>query len=185
MARAADVEGRDVAWLIEAPLEDVKDESADPLSLNFRPEQFLEDEREFAETERAIEEILGDGIFELRHPPRLVIVFGLSQIVLVDRHKWPARSVLRFDLQEIFSRQDKDTLATMACLLSREARVPHQGIPIADRIEEEAQRNANTVTTSLKRTVRDAIEILGQVGAPGPPTRPRRMQILSARAPAP
>ena len=50
----------------------------------------------------------------------------------------------------------------MACLFSREARVPHQGIPIADRIEEEAQRNANAVTTSLKRTVRDAIEILGQ-----------------------
>ncbi|MCA1412672.1 N-6 DNA methylase [Bradyrhizobium sp. NBAIM20] len=162
LATVADVEGRDVAWLIEAPLVSVDDESTDPLSLNFRAEQFPYDEREFAETERAIEEILGDGIFELRCPPRLVIVFGLSQIVLVDRHKWPARSVLRFDLQEIFSRQDKDTLATMACLLSREARVPHQGVPIADRIEEEAQRNANTVTTSLKRTVRDAIEILGQ-----------------------
>ncbi|OAF12402.1 hypothetical protein AYJ54_06110 [Bradyrhizobium centrolobii] len=162
LARASDVEGRDVVWLIEAPLENATDESADPLSLSFQPEQFLEDEREFAETERAIEDILGDGIFELRQPPRLVLVCGLSQIVLVDRHKWPARSVLRFDLQEIFSRQDKDTLATMACLLSREARVPHQGIPIADRIEEEAQRNANAVTTSLKRTVRDAIEILGQ-----------------------
>jgi hypothetical protein len=162
LARASDVEGRDFAWLIEAPLENAKDESADPLSLNFRPGQFLDEEREFAETERAIEDILGDGIFELRHPPRLVLVFGLSQIVLIDRHKWPARSVLRFDLQEIFSRKDQDTLATMACLLSREARVPHQGIPVADRIEEEAQRNANAVTTSLKRTVRDAIEILGQ-----------------------
>jgi hypothetical protein len=162
LARASDVGGRDVAWLIEAPLENAKDESVDPLSASFQPEQFLEDEREFAETERAIEDILADGIFELRQPPRLILVFGLSQIVLIDRHKWPARSVLRFDLQEIFSRKDQDTLATMACLLSREARVPHQGIPIADRIEEEAQRNANAVTTSLKRTVRDAIEILGQ-----------------------
>ena len=50
----------------------------------------------------------------------------------------------------------------MACLISREARAPRQGIPIADRLEEEAQRNANAVTTSLKRTVRDAIEFLGQ-----------------------
>jgi hypothetical protein len=162
LARAFDAEGRDVAWLIEAPFENAKDESADPLSLNFQPGQFLEDEREFAETERAIEDILAEGIFGLRHPPRLVLVFGLSQLVLIDRHKWPARSVLRFDLQEIFSRKDQDTLAMMACLLSREARVPNQGIPVADRIEEEAQRNANAVTTSLKRTVRDAIEILGQ-----------------------
>jgi hypothetical protein len=50
----------------------------------------------------------------------------------------------------------------MACLISREARVPDQGVPISDRLEEEAQRNANAVTTSLKRTVRDAIELLGQ-----------------------
>lgn len=50
----------------------------------------------------------------------------------------------------------------MACLISRETRVPEQGAPISDRLEEEAQRNANAVTTSLKRTVRDAIELLGQ-----------------------
>jgi hypothetical protein len=160
--RLFDVEGRDVAWLLEAPLEGAEDETTDPLALNFRADQFPEEEREFAETGRAIEDMLADGIFDLRNGPRHVLVFGLSQIVLVDRHKWPARSVLRFDLQEIFSRQDPDTLAVMACLISREARVPHQGVPIADRIEEEAQRNANTVTTSLKRTVRDAIEILGQ-----------------------
>ena len=36
------------------------------------------------------------------------------------------------------------------------------GLSLSDRLEEEAQRNANAVTTSLKRTVRDAIEILGQ-----------------------
>ena len=162
ISQVADVEGRDKAWLIEAPLQGAEDEDADPLAAIFDPNQFLEDEREFAETGRAIEEILADGIFGLRNSPRYVLIFGLTQIVLVDRHKWPARSVLRFDLQEIFSRKDPDTLAVTACLISREARVPQQGIPIADRIEEEAQRNANAVTTSLKRTVRDAIEILGQ-----------------------
>jgi len=90
------------------------------------------------------------------------LVLGLSEIVLIDKRKWPARSVLRFDLQEIFARADRDTLTVMACLISRESRVPENGVPISDRLEEEAQRNANAVTTSLKRTVRDAIEILGQ-----------------------
>ena len=162
LSLVADVNGRDVAWLIEAPLEGPDDETTDPLGTSFESDQFPEEDREFAETSLAIEEILGDGIFGLRNSPRHVLVFGLSQIVLIDRHKWPARSVLRFDLQEIFSRKDNVTLTVMACLISREARVPQQGVPIADRIEEEAQRNANAVTTSLKRTVRDAIEILGQ-----------------------
>ena len=91
-----------------------------------------------------------------------MLVLGLSQLVLIDEWKWPARSALRFDLQEILSRADRDTLTVMACLISREARVPKQGTPIAERLEEEAQRNANAVTTSLKGTVRDAIELLGQ-----------------------
>ena len=94
--------------------------------------------------------------------PRYVLVAGASQWVLIDQRKWPARSVLRFDLQVIFSRQDRDTFRVMACLIAREARVPVTGVSISDRLEEEAQRNANLVTTSLKKTVRDAIELLGQ-----------------------
>ena len=162
LARATNEEGIDVVWILEAPLEGPEDEASDPLGASFEREQFLEPDQEHAETARAIEEILGDGIFDLRNGPRHVLVFGLSQIILVDRHKWPARSVLRFDLQEIFSLRDADTLAVTACLISREARAPVQGVPIADRIEEDAQRNANAVTGSLKLTVRNAIEILGQ-----------------------
>lgn len=162
LARATNEEGRDVVWILEAPLEGPEDEASDPLGASFEREQFLEPDQEHAETDKAIEELLGDGIFDLRNGPRHVLVFGLSQIILVDRHKWPARSVLRFDLQEIFSLKDTDTLAVMACLISREARAPVQGLPIADRIEEDAQRNANAVTGSLKLTVRNAIEILGQ-----------------------
>lgn len=162
LARATNEEGRDVVWILEAPLEGPEDEASDPLGASFERDQFLEPDQEHAETDKAIEELLGDGIFDLRNGPRHVLVVGLSQIVLVDRHKWPARSVLRFDLQEIFSLKDTDTLAVMACLISREARAPVQGVPIADRIEEDAQRNANAVTGSLKLTVRNAIEILGQ-----------------------
>jgi len=162
LARATNEEGRDIVWILEAPLEGAEDEASDPLGASFDRDQFFEPDQEHAETNRAIEEILGDGIFDLKNGPRHVLVFGLSQVVLVDRHKWPARSVLRFDLQEIFSLKDPDTLAVMACLISREARAPVQGVPIADRIEEDAQRNANAVTGSLKLTVRNAIEILGQ-----------------------
>jgi len=162
MNKTFDADGKQALWIIETPAPAAGEEQADPLGQAFDREQYDSDEQEHAELEKTIEELLADGIFGLPDVPRYVLVAGASQWVLVDQRKWPARSVLRFDLQEIFSRQDRDTFRVMACLVAREARVPATGIPIADRLEEEAQRNANAVTTSLKRTVRDAIEILGQ-----------------------
>ncbi|WP_297778205.1 N-6 DNA methylase [uncultured Roseovarius sp.] len=162
VGRVADSSGRDALWILDAPIIDADDEATDPLGSKFTEDQFPEDLRESALLDRTIEAVLAEGVFELPDGPRHVLVLGLSQVVLVDKRKWPARSVLRFDLQEIFTRADRDTLTVMACLISREARVPEHGVPISDRLEEEAQRNANAVTTSLKRTVRDAIELLGQ-----------------------
>ncbi|WP_146683959.1 N-6 DNA methylase [Thioclava sediminum] len=162
VARAADATGRNALWVIEAPAQDGGDEAADPLGACFTADQFPPDVGEAALLDQTIESVLAEGVFELSDGPRHVLVLGLSQIVLIDKRKWPARSVLRFDLQEIFTRAERETLTVMSCLLSREARVPDQGTPISDRLEEEAQRNANAVTTSLKRTVRDAIELLGQ-----------------------
>lgn len=157
-----DADGKPALWILETPAPAAGEEQADPLSQTFDKEQFAADEAEYAETDLAVEELLAEGIFDLADAPRYVLVAGASQWVLVDQRKWPARSVLRFDLQEIFSRQDRDTFRVMACLIAREARVPVTGVPISDRLEEEAQRNANLVTTSLKKTVRDAIELLGQ-----------------------
>lgn len=162
VGRVADASGHDALWIIEAPITDVDDEAADPLGAKFTPEQFPEELQEAALLDRSVEETIAEGVFELADGPRHLLILGLSQIVLVDKRKWPARSVLRFDLQEIFTRAERDTLTVMACLIAREARVPDQGVPISDRLEEEAQRNANAVTASLKRTVRDAIELLGQ-----------------------
>jgi hypothetical protein len=157
-----DADGKPALWILETPAPAAGEEQADPLSQTFDKEQFAADEAEYAETDLAVEELVAEGIFDLADAPRYVLVAGASQWVLVDQRKWPARSVLRFDLQEIFSRQDRDTFRVMACLIAREARVPVTGVPISDRLEEEAQRNANLVTTSLKKTVRDAIELLGQ-----------------------
>ncbi len=162
VSRVADASGRDALWVFEAPNSDADDKATDPLSICFQAEQFPAEMLEGALLDKAIEEFLADGVFELPNSPHHILVLGFSQIILIDKRKWPARSVLRFDLQEIFARDNRDTITVMACLISREARVPDQGTSLSERLEEEAQRNANAVTTSLKRTVRDAIEILGQ-----------------------
>ncbi|GAB5499051.1 MAG: class I SAM-dependent DNA methyltransferase [Pseudohongiellaceae bacterium] len=159
--RTFDGDGRCQLWIIDTPVAGSGDEDADPLGIAFSAEQFDDDVSESL-NDLAIEEVIAEGIFAQADAPRYLLIAGTTQWVLVDSRKWPARSVLRFNLQEIFSRQDKDTYRVMACLISCEARVPHAGAPLSDRLEEEAQRNANAVTSSLKRTVRDAIEILGQ-----------------------
>jgi hypothetical protein len=155
-----DSEGKCQLWIIAAPLVAAGEEEADPLGLIFDKEQTEDESDEVSQL--AIEELISDGIFSLVDAPRYLLIASPAQWVLVDANKWPARSVLRFNLQDIFSRKDKDTYRLMASLIAKEARVPKSGKPLSDKLEEEAQRNANAVTTSLKRTVRDAIEILGQ-----------------------
>ena len=161
LARASDSDGKDRLWIIEAPLPGKDDEAVDPLSLSFSNDQFPGNLLESADTETAIEDLISSGIFSQDEPPRFVLVASPAQLVLVDRNKWAGRAVLRFDLVEIFTRADRATLQAVACFISREARVPQTGIPLAERLEEEAQRHANAVTSSLKKTVREAIELLG------------------------
>ena len=103
LARVADAAGRDALWVIEAPILAPEDEASDPLGACFAPDQFAPDMREAALLDTPIDAMLAEGVFELPDGPRHVLVLGLSQLVLVDKRKWPARSVLRFDLQEIFT----------------------------------------------------------------------------------
>lgn len=162
ICRVADADGKDLIWILEAPTPGADDLASDPLGVPFNSAQFTAEEHEYAELHLNIEEVIDRGVFSRKDGPRFVLVLGLSQLVLAERRKWGSRSVLRFDLHEILSRGGRKTLSTMACLLAREALAPETGVPLADRLEEEAQRHANAVTTSLKETVRDAIELLGQ-----------------------
>jgi hypothetical protein len=162
LAQVADFQGRPLLWIVEAPLPPEDEILSDPLGLVFSQEQVGADEVADLDCDSPIEDQLSSGIFRQKASPRYVIVLGVAQVILIDRNKWASRSVLRFDLSAIFDRRETTTFLAMACLLSREGRTPLTGTPIAERIEEEAQRLANAVTTSLKATVRDAIEILGQ-----------------------
>ena len=162
VGRVAGTDGRDLAWVLEAPTPAKGEAHADPLGQSFDLAQFPDDDRADAATDEVIEVLLGRGIYDLRLPPRHVLVLGVSQAVLNSRDRWHRHAVLRFDLEEIFERREDATLEAMACLVSREALAPETGVPLIERLAEEAQRYANQVTTSLKETVRHAIEILGQ-----------------------
>ena len=86
LGQVADPDGRDLLWIVEAPLPPSEDAAADPLSLNFAAEQFPEDTQADAELEEPIDQVVGQGIFALSRPPKYVLVVGLTQLVLCRRY---------------------------------------------------------------------------------------------------
>ncbi|MFZ4678313.1 MAG: hypothetical protein ACOYM4_21930, partial [Nodosilinea sp.] len=134
-------------------------EPMDVLSLPVAGEsRFLE---ETGILEDATLEDLLDPIFALENPPRWVILISLDQMVLIDRHKWSASRLLRFDLQELLNERDPSALLAAATLLHREHTCPTEGSPLLDDLDENSHRHAYSVSEDLKFALRQAIELLG------------------------
>jgi type I restriction-modification system DNA methylase subunit len=82
-------------------------------------------------------------------------------MVLIDRHKWSASRLLRFDLQELLNERDPSALLAAATLLHREHTCPTEGSPLLDDLDENSHRHAYSVSEDLKFALRQAIELLG------------------------
>lgn len=108
-----------------------------------------------------LEDLLTEQVFAQDHPPRWVILLSIDQMVLVDRHKWNASRLLRFDLQELLNERDPDSLLAVATLLHREHTCPTEGSALLDELDENSHRHAYSVSEDLKFALREAIELLG------------------------
>lgn len=117
------------------------------------PEDFL--------TELTNEELATKILFAQEEPPRFLLVIGMNQIALIDRNKWNEKRYLQFELEDIFSRREEQTLQAMAVLLHKENLCPDDGKALLDTFDEESQRNASGVSQDLKYALRESIELLG------------------------
>jgi hypothetical protein len=98
--------GEPQLWVIEGF--NATSEPTDILSLMLDPIQYgeaLESDGEQLQ-DKTLEDLLSDRIFAQDNPPRWVILISLDQIVLIDRHKWNALRLLRFDLYELLNERD-------------------------------------------------------------------------------
>lgn len=82
-------------------------------------------------------------------------------MVLIDRHKWNASRLLRFDWAELLNERDTDSLLAAATLLHREHTCPTEGSALLDELDENSHRHTYSVSEDLKFALREAIEILG------------------------
>ena len=108
-----------------------------------------------------LEDLLTEQVFAQDNPPRWVILLSIKQMVLVDRHKWNASRLLRFDLQELLNERDPDSLLAVATLLHREHTCPMEGSALLDELDENSHRHTYSVSEDLKFALREAIELLG------------------------
>ncbi|BAU65478.1 hypothetical protein STA3757_28650 [Stanieria sp. NIES-3757] len=155
--------GQPLLWIIEAVSD--TEEAVDVLSLSLNQVQFGNDERSPQPNPELLnidfEDLISDYIFAQNDPPRWVILAGIHQIVLLDRFKWNASRLLRFDLGEILSRLDNDALQAKAILLHREHTCPNEGTALLDELDENSHKHAFSVSDDLKYALRESIELLG------------------------
>jgi hypothetical protein len=176
VAQVQKANGMPLLWVLEALPE--PDESADVLSLGLAPSPLAplpggegnrtsEPSSTFGrggqggEGDLTLEDLVSDLVFAQEEPPRWVILISIDQVTLIDRYKWNASRLLSFDLGDILSRKEPDTLLATATLLHREHTCPPEGTPLLDELDENSHRHAYSVSDDLKYALRESIELLG------------------------
>lgn len=156
-----------VLWVLEASsLGQIDPENADPLQWKVARDQFSSLPKLTTVAENVLNDqnwmhFLRKDVFGCDHPPRWVILVGGTSWVLVDRTKWNKNSCLRFDWKAITTRRTQDVLSGCAALLCAESMVGENGRVLLDTIDESAHKQAYGVSEDLKRSLREAIELLG------------------------
>ena len=108
------------------------------------------------------QELISERIFGQAIPPRWVLAVSRDQLLLIDRQKWAASRLLRFELNTLLGETNPDALLAAATLLHREHTCPSGGgTPLLDELDENSHKHAYEVSGDLKYALRRSIELLG------------------------
>lgn len=160
-----------VLWVLEASsLGQINSEDTDPLQWKASRDQFSSLPKLTTAAENDLDSqnwlhFLRKDVFGCVNPPRWVILVAATSWILIDRTKWNKNSCLRFDWKEIATRRTQDVLNGCAALLSAESMVGVSGRVLLDTVDESAHKQAYGVSEDLKRSLREAIELLGNEAA--------------------
>jgi len=156
--------GQDYLWLVETSF--VKKEDESPLEQRVAVWQYSKS----AETSAKVLldqvspvdpwEKLIPRIFASTEPPRWLILLGGQTVYLFDRTKFGQGKHLRFELDELFGRRERETMRAMAALLAYESLCPADSVPLHDTLDENSHKHAYAVSTDLKAGVIEAVQLL-------------------------
>jgi len=118
-----------------------------------------------ADSERSIvdyelSELLREELQESQNPPRWVLVGAPNALFLIERSKWAFGRYIRVEWQEIFLQRDTKPYEVLLGLTARKILCPDSGNSAHDEFDDNSHRHAFEVTTELRESVREAIELL-------------------------
>lgn len=147
-------------WVVECF--NPSDEPADPLELSVRGQQITDPSLGLVLEGENWEKLISERIFGQEIPPRWVLAVSRDQLLLIDRQKWSASRLLRFELDTLLGEKNPDALLAAATLLHREHTCPTGGgTPLLDELDENSHKHAYEVSGDLKYALRRSIELLG------------------------
>jgi hypothetical protein len=108
------------------------------------------------------EQLISERIFGQAIPPRWVLAVSRDQLLLIDRQKWAASRLLRFEPNPLLGETNPDASLAAATLLHCEHTCPSGGgTPLLDELDENSHKHAYEVSGDLKYALRRSIELLG------------------------
>lgn len=170
--KAADgTSGDPVLWVLDATEGILKgdEDDKDPLAMHVDLRQFEELPELTAKAKENFADdwgkLVANVVFQAERPPRWVILAAPETWVLIDRTKYARRAVLRFNWKELFVRREASVLDVCGALLCSESMTSVEGSVLLDDVDETAHKEAYGVSESLKKSLREAIELLGNEAA--------------------
>jgi hypothetical protein len=163
LAEVRNAKGEPWLWLVECF--NPSDEPADPLELTIATSwacQISDPSLGLVLEGETWEELISERIFAQDIPPRWVLAVSRDQLLLIDRQKWAASRLLRFELNTLLGENNPDAVLAAATLLHREHTCPTGGCtPLLDELDENSHKHAYEVSGDLKYALRKSIELLG------------------------
>ena len=163
LGEVSNAKGEPWLWVVECF--NPSDEPADPLELTIATNwacQINDPSLGLVLEGETWEELISERIFAQDIPPRWVLAVSRDQLLLIDRQKWAASRLLRFELDTLLGENNPDAVLAAATLLHREHTCPTGGgTPLLDELDENSHKHAYEVSGDLKYALRRSIELLG------------------------
>ena len=163
LAEVSNAKGEPWLWVVECF--NPSDEPTDPLELTIATSwacQIHDPSLGKVLEGETWETLISERIFGQEIPPRWLLAVSRDQLLLIDRQKWAASRLLRFELDTLLGDINADALLAAATLLHREHTCPSGGgTPYLDELDENSHKHAYEVSGDLKYALRKSIELLG------------------------
>ena len=109
---------------------------------------------------RELSEVISEFFDELENPPKWILVGSPTTMFLLERNKWAFGKYIKFTWDEIFQQKTEDLFSSILGLISKDSLCPSTGQSIHSEMDDNSHRHAFEVTTELRESVRESIELL-------------------------